>query len=310
MCARRARMHGMEWDDLRYVLELERGVTLARAADALGVSHTTVGRRLRAMENRLGVRLFDRTPQGFVPTPAGRDLADVARQVEDDVLAAERRVVGGDALPRGPLRISTMDLFVCGFYDVFEAFVERYPGIDLTIDTSLDHVSLPRREADVLLRLTNQPPDYLVGRKVGRAEFAVYAADRLVEEIGPDAGLSAYPWLGWDERSDTKWLDGWLAEHAPTARTVLRIDDNERVREHAIQAGTGVFFVACFVGDTLPGVQRISRIIHEFGHDVWLLTLRELRHTYRVRAFMDHVAEALAAQKDRLAGHSSARAPH
>jgi DNA-binding transcriptional LysR family regulator len=295
-------MCGMDWEDLRYVLELERGVTLARAATSIGVTHTTVGRRLRAMEDRLGVRLFDRTPDGFVPTPAGRDLADVARQIEDDVLAAERRMVGRDARLRGPLRISTMDMFVCGFYDVFDAFVERYPGIELTIDTSLHHVSLPRREADVLLRLTNQPPDYLVGRKVGRVEFAVYAADRLVDAIGLDAGLGAYPWLGWDERSDSKWLDGWLAEHAPTARTVLRIDDSERVREHAVQAGTGVFFLPCFVGDTLPGVQRISPVVHEFGHDVWILTLRELRHNHRVRAFMDHVGEALAALKDGLAG--------
>ena len=292
----------VDWDDLRFVLALARKRTLARAAEALGVTHTTVGRRLKALEARLGVRLFDRTPEGFVLTLAGHDLATVAERVEGDVLAAEGRVLGRDALLQGELRVSTMDMLYCGFQGAFRAFVERFPSVHLTVTTSLDHVSLTRREADVALRMTMKPPDYLIGRRIGTVQFAVYAAEELVREIGPDAGLSAYPWIGWDDRLDNRWFEAWLAKHAPGARIVIRFDDNARSRERAVCAGLGVHFMACFEGDELPGVVRISDVLPEFAYDVWLLTLRDLRHTSRVRAFLDHMAEAFAEASDRLAG--------
>jgi len=292
----------MDWDDLRYVLALTRTPTLAGAARALGVTHTTVGRRLRGIETQLGVRLFDRTPDGLVPTAAGRDLCEVAEQIEGDVLAAEGRVLGRDTRLTGALRVSTMDLFFCSLHDAFVSFTERYPDVELLVDTTLDRVSLTRREADVALRLTNQPPEYLVGRRVGRAQFAVYAATSLVERIGADAPLAAFPWIGWSDGPGSDWLDRWLATHAPGARYVLSLDDNARAREHAIRAGTGAFFLPCIEGDPLPDVQRISPIIEDHAHDVWLLTLRELRGTARVRAFMEHMASAFDEARDRLAG--------
>ncbi|MEO0601492.1 MAG: LysR family transcriptional regulator, partial [Myxococcota bacterium] len=205
----------MDWDDLRYVLALTRAPTLAGAAQQLGVTHTTVGRRLRAIEAMLGVSLFDRTPEGLVPTGAGRDLADVAEQVESDVLAVEGRVRGRDTRLTGPLRVSTMDLFFCALQPAFAAFSEACPGVELTVDTTLDRVSLARREADVVIRLTNQPPEYLVGRRVGRVQFAVYAADSLVARIGDGAPLEAFPWLGWSDEPAATWLDAWLGRNAP-----------------------------------------------------------------------------------------------
>ena len=86
----------MDWDDLRYVLAIARQGNLSRAASCLGVTRTTVGRRLRAIESGLGVRLFDRTPEGFSPTAAGQDMCEVADEMEADVLSLEGRVLGRD----------------------------------------------------------------------------------------------------------------------------------------------------------------------------------------------------------------------
>lgn len=285
----------MDWDDLKTLLAVAREGTLARAGTSMGVAHTTVGRRLRAAEASLGVRLFDRTPEGFVVTAAGQDLIEVAEQIEGDVLAMEGRLLGQDAKLPGPLRVSTMDLFFCAFPQVFGSFVERYPEIELTVTTELERVSLTRREADVVLRLTNDPPPYLVGRRVGRLHFAVYASADLVERVGADAPLSAYPWLGADEPEMARWLGRWLAEHAPGANVVLRVDDNARVRSEAIQQGIGVYFLPCVQGDREPGLARISVVQESFSHDAWLLTLRELRTTSRVRAFLDHATDGLRA---------------
>jgi DNA-binding transcriptional LysR family regulator len=194
-----------------------------------------------------------------------------------------------------------MDMLFCGFSDVFASFVKRYPHVDLTVTTPLAKVSLTRREADVALRMTNEPPEHLVGRKVGRVHFAVYAAESLVAEVGEGAALAAYPWIGWDDRLDTRWFDGWLAERAPGARVVIRFDDSGRARERAVRDGIGAHFMACFEGDALPGVVRISERLEPFARDLWLLTLRDLRRTSRVRAFMDHVTDSFANRR-RLSG--------
>jgi DNA-binding transcriptional LysR family regulator len=284
----------MDWDDLRYVLAILRGKTLSRAAASLRTSHTTVGRRLRAIEERLGVRLFDQTPEGFIPTYAGQAVAATAERMEAEVLAVESQVLGGDVRLAGKLRVGTLDIVFRGYHDVFSSFAARFPEVELTVTCSDTEVSLPRREADVVLRMTGTPPKYLVGRKVGRVDFAVYGQRALVEQLGPDAGYAAYPWLHWDERLNMTWLDEWLAEHAPGARIALRMDASSVILRDAIRAGIGVHFLACFEGDSDPALTRIGPPHRAFSRDLWLLTLPELRDTSRVRAFMDHAVERLA----------------
>lgn len=149
----------MDWDDLRYVLAISRDRTLSRAAISLGASHTTVGRRVRALELKLGVRLFDQTPDGFMPTAAGQDIADVAERMEGDVLSLEGRVLGRDARLQGRLRVATMDILFRRYHDAFSSFMVRYPSVELTVTSSDNEVSLTRREADVALRMTSSPPE-------------------------------------------------------------------------------------------------------------------------------------------------------
>lgn len=289
-------MVSLEWDDLRMVLALARERTLSNAAGTLGVTRTTVGRRIADAERRLGVRLFDRTGEGFVPTVAGQELAETAERVETEVHLVEGRLLGRDARLRGPLRVSTVDFIFAGFPRVFASFVERYPGVRLTVGVTNAQVSLARREADVALRLGNTRARGLVGRRVGAVEFALYAARSLVDRVGVRAPLSAFPWVHMDERSDGRWLDGWLAEHAPGASVSLRSDDHA-VRRAAVMAGIGVHFLPCFDGDAAADLVRIGGRRTAETRDLWLLTLPDLRTSSRIRAFMDHVYEAFAANQ-------------
>jgi DNA-binding transcriptional LysR family regulator len=292
----------MEWDDLRCVLAVVRERSLTSAAASLGVSHTTVGRRVRALEETLGVRLFDRTPDGFVPTTAGHDIAEVAERMEGEVLSLEGRVVGRDAQLRGKLRVATMDILFHRFHGGFSSFAARYPSVELTIAASDTEVSLARREADVALRMSSSPPGYLVGRKVGRIEFAVYGSKALVRRIGARASYGDYPWIHWDERLDMRWLDEWLAKNAPGARIAMRVDVGSLLLRQAIAAGIGVHFLACFEGDADPGLRRIGPIAAGYGRDLWLLTLPDLAATARIRAFMDHMDDHVRANRAALAG--------
>ena len=279
----------MDWDDLRYVLAVTRKGSLSGAGAALGVTHTTVGRRLERLESVLGVRLFDRTPEGFSPTAAGVELAQVAAEAETAILRAEGRVKGHDLALDGALRVSTLDWIFEAHADVFASFCARYPAVSLTVVATETEVSLFRREADIALRLTNTPPDTVVGRRVGEVDFAVYGHRDLVTD--PAAPWSAYPWLHWDERTEmARWLDGWLAAHAPGARVTLRLGESTLLRRAAMRRGVGVHPLPIPEGDRDPELVRIGPVLHGLTRGLWLLTLPALRHTRRVRAFLDHFA--------------------
>jgi DNA-binding transcriptional LysR family regulator len=301
-------MASLEWDDLRFVLALQRGQTLSAAAVTLGVTRTTVGRRLRDAEQKLGVRLFDRTGEGFVATVAGEELAETALRIEGEIHLTEGRLLGRDAELRGRLRASTVDFVFAGFPDVFAGFIRRYPGVDLTVGVTTEQVSLIRREADVALRLGNNPADGLVGRRVGRVQFEAYAARALVERVGAGAPLAAFPWLHSDERSDGRWLDGWLAKHAPGASVSMRSDDYA-VRRRAVSAGIGVHFLPCFDGDADPDLVRVGVRLAQEARDLWVLTLPDLRNSSRVRAFMDHAYDAFLPHRRALAGEDVSSSP-
>ncbi len=300
MC-KNASMPRLEWDDLRFVLALKREETLSRAAATLGVTRTTVGRRIKDAEKRLGVRLFDRTGDGFTATDAGDELVESAMRLEAEVHRAESHLLGRDAELRGRLRVSTVDFIFEGFADVFASFIARYPGVEVTTSVTNTQVSLARRDADVVLRLGNSAADGLVGRRVGRMQFEAYAARSLVERVGEGAPLSAFPWIHWDERSDGRWLDGWLAKHAPGAKVSMRSNDYA-VRRRAVLAGVGVHFLACFDGDTAPELVRVGARLSDEARDLWVLTLPALRETSRVRAFMNHAYDAFKPHRRALAG--------
>jgi len=284
----------VDWDDFRYVLAATRHGSLSGAATSLGVTRTTVGRRLRAMEAAMGVRLFDRTPSGLVPTTAGQDMGTLAEKMEADVHALERRVLGRDVQLAGKLRVSTLDLQFHCFQEAFASFAVRYPRVELTISTSNRAVSLTQREADVALRVTRSPPEHLFGRRVADVRYAVYASEALAAHIGQDAPLHAFPWLQLDERMGARWMDRWMDTHAPGAAVAMRLDSGVAIAE-GIRAGIGVHLLPTYAGDPAP---RLVRVGPDFDdpHGLWLLTSPELKRTSRVRAFMDHMAGAITAQ--------------
>ncbi len=281
----------MNWDDLRFVLALARHRTLSAAAKALGSSHTTVARRVQGLTSTLGTRMFDAIDDGYVPTSAGQLVIQAAERLDAEVLALEARVLGGDARLEGKLRVTTMDILFRRYEGAFKSFLERFPGVEVTVSCSDAEASLLRREADVALRMTNAPPEYLIGRKVGRIDFAVYASKTLARRIGRKTKLSGWPWLHWDERLEARWLDAWLAANAPGAKIAMRVDMSSFALREAISAGIGVHFLACTEGDGASDLCRIGPVQEAYGRDVWLLTLAELKTTTRVRAFIDHFVE-------------------
>ncbi|MEM7605685.1 MAG: LysR family transcriptional regulator [Myxococcota bacterium] len=294
----------VDWNDLIYVLAVSREGNLLSAAKALGVARTTASRRLSSLEAGLGVTLFDRTPDGLVATSAGQELTAVAERVEDEVLAAEARVRGRDKELRGELRLSTVDVVTYAFTEALAAFANRYPNVHLSVSTTSHRISLSRREADVALRLSNTPPEHLVGRKVGFVQFGVYAAKTLENEFR-GAQLGAYPWIGWDGGEHLNWFDQWLSDNAPGARIVFRLSDRGLLMTNVVASGIGAQLLPCIVADRDPRLARIAPLDDLFRLDLWLLTLPQLRNNSRIRAFVQHMSEAISEQDALLKGVSA-----
>lgn len=286
------------WDDYRLFLAIAQAGTLSGAARLLGVTHSTVFRRLGGFEDRLGVRLFERLPSGYVLTDAGEAMQQATARIDDEIAAIRRQVTGQDQRPSGTIRITTIDLLAVGVLPRHvAAFRAEWPGIEIEVvvaDTVLD---LTRREADVALRIGNPAQETLVGRRVGQLAFAVYgAAAPQARELDDPATAD---WIGYGSAHGplSRNLERWW----PRARQVYRTNSITAAYAGA-KAGIGLAALPCVIADCDPELIRAASLPEDFGLDLWLLTHEDLRQTARIRIFLDFMAAALAADADLLEG--------
>jgi DNA-binding transcriptional LysR family regulator len=291
-----------DWDDLRYFLAVARAGSVSGAARALDVNHATVSRRIRTLEARTGVRLFERSPDGWTPTEAGLETRDAALRVEAEIDAVDRQVSGRDGQLAGPLRIAMSDVASLTLMPTFRAFGERHPAIELELVVSNGLSDLARREADVALRTSVAPPaDTLVGRRLARVASALYGSIETIERHDRSEDPGAYPWIGYAASLAGSPQAEWLAAHAPSARIAMRLE-TLLVAYHAVRAGLGATLLPCVIGDADPELRRIVPEVLVPGGEFWVLTHRDLRATARVRAFLDHMRDSIAERRDLIEG--------
>jgi DNA-binding transcriptional LysR family regulator len=299
-------MHSLDWNDLRFVLAVVEEGSLARAARALGVNHTTVLRRIGVFEHQLGVRLFDRLPSGYAVTSAGEQLAEVARGMRDRVQDVERRLAGQDLRLTGSVRVTTTDTLAHAVIPPMLAqLAARHPGVELELTTTTAMVSLTKRDADIAVRPTARPPPNLVGRRVAPIAFALYASPAYLERAPAKRELARHTWIGPDDSLATTTIARWMARTVPDARIALRADTLTTLA-HAAAAGVGVVALPCYLGDRSPGLRRVRAVIAEMSTELWVLTHEDLRATARVRAVADALVAALVEQRALFTGHQPA----
>lgn len=284
-----------DWDDFRLVQAIAETGSLNGAADRLGLNHSTVFRRLGALEEQLGQKLFDRLRQGYEPTVVGADMAAQAERMSGSVAEFERRLAGCDPTPAGDLRVATNDtLATYVLPDLCAAFRARYAQVRLDLVVGNAASNLARREADVALRATAAPLDTLVGRKIAELRWAVYASPQT-KERWPDPDADDVPWIGYGDAMRALPVARALEERVPVERLVYRTSSIVGQVE-AAAAGIGYAALPCFVGDRHSAVARVGEP-YDTGRALWLLTHPDLRQSARVRAFMDFFGEELAKRR-------------
>jgi DNA-binding transcriptional LysR family regulator len=298
-----ALMAELSWDDFRYVKAIAERRSLASAAEALGVNHSTVFRRLAHIEDRLGSRLFERNRAGYALTPCGEEMVHLAERMGEDIIAFERKVTGHDLRPSGELRITTNDTLIVHLLpEVFAAFREHFPEIRLDVVISNQSLNLSRRDADIAIRATDRPPETLIGRRVASIAWTVFGPLRLAQEAFDLLhDVRRRDWVGFaDELGGLKQAK-WLRDRAGMDRIVYKASTVLGMAE-ASAAGIGLVLLPCFIGSATPGLVQLTAPDPELEAGLWLLTHPDLRHTARVRAFMDFAGAEIAKRRIKLEG--------
>lgn len=292
----------LDWDDLRYVLAVARAGSLSEAARSLGVRHSTMLRRIDAVENKLQVRLFERLRDGYVPTEAGETMCRIAAQCEPLVSEAERRIVGGDTSLTGTLHVTTGVVVAQNLLPrALATFCKMYPDIEVEVHGTRERLDLSRREADIAVRMSAEVPDYLVGRKLGEIRFRVYAWHEATfvgrsggkPKLRPiDALVNELPWICFERDMRDRVYDRWLHAHVPQSSVAVRVDHFPSALA-MLRTGIGVTLLPEFMAKDVDGLIALSAPIEALQTPLWILTHPDLRNTARVRAFMKVVGDAM-----------------
>jgi len=293
------------WDDLRFVLAVARDGGLSGAARALNVNHSTVSRRLAALEDRVGTRLFERLPKGLTPTEAGADAIRSAEKIEAELFALDTRIAGQDADLEGPLRVTAAQLiFQVQLADIVARFAEIHPKIDVTMIAANEVLSLQRREADVAVRVSDAPDETLFGRLATGQRRGLYASRDYVKShqalfaepksVAPVKYI-AFKWWGAEVPKD-------IAERFPNAEVSV-VSDDMIALQAATRAGMGLARLPCFLGDPDPDLVRVPGFELQRYLDIWILTHPDLKRVERIRRFMTFASESFKARSDFYLGN-------
>ncbi|AML50755.1 LysR family transcriptional regulator [Falsihalocynthiibacter arcticus] len=268
-----------DWDDLRTILFMVRHGSLSSAAQALGVNYTTVSRRIAHAEEQYGTRLFDRLPQGYVPTDAGREAAEFAERMESSETEFRLKVAGREAQLSGSLKVTAPQLlFGRHLATVLDQFLNLHPNVNLSIRASNEVLNLNRREADLAIRISDSPGDTLMGRRLTGQQTASFCTREVYERIEADPAKRVN-WLAFSHAMASP-LDSY-----PNGRIRLVFDDMAALLE-ATKAGLGVARLPLFLGRE-QNLILVPYLPPQPFLDIWVVAHKDLWANAKVVAFKE-----------------------
>ena len=288
------------WDDLRIVLAIARAGDLRKAAAAVGVNHSTMFRRLNALERALGSKLFERLVTGYRATDSGQRLLEAAERMETEALALDRDLTGRDTRLTGTVRVTASETLAFGILaGEIARFRDRHPGIAVELMVDNRVLDLSRREADVAFRATRPAEGDLFGRKLADIAWRFYAAPAYLDAHGKPRSLrdlDKHQLIGWGEATQPTKAAAWLNRNLAAGSIGYRTGSlvNQML---AAKAGIGLALLPTYLGHADAGLAALLPV-PDLHTELWLVTHRSLKDTARVRAFMDIVGDGV---KKRLA---------
>lgn len=276
-------MQTPDWDDLRFFLALCEAGTLSGAARATRVEHTTVARRIDALETALGARLFDRFPKGWSLTAAGTALVPHARKVEEDMHGL-LNVARGASEVAGVVRVSAPPaLAACLLAPRLRLPLSRLPGVEIDLRAEARTTDLMRRQADIALRFARPTSPGLVAKVLTHVDYALYAHEDYVAGRVP----AQWEFLGYDELQEDAPQQAWLDKLRGARRYGVRSNDLLTLLQ-AVVAGCGVGVFPRYAAARAPGLVVLAPAC-PVRRKLWLVMHDDVRRAPHVRAVADEI---------------------
>ncbi len=277
-----ANMHS--WDDFRYFLHVVESGSFSQAAAKLGVNHSTVSRRIQALETAHGVKLLERTQMGYQMTEAGASVFELAEKMQQANVAASRILLGQDARLAGEINLTMPhELFDHVLAKPLRQFTLNYPDIRLNLQVSKGLHNMANREADLAVRFTETPPEYLIGTCVTTMQHAFYKHKDLDVQ-------KRTPLIVWQR---DKGIPHW-ASQLTAPEVVMQVDDLQSMYT-AVEAGFGLARMPCFMPDVMQNndIERLPHPLPRSNWGIWILNHVDLRHTARIQVCRKYLQQVL-----------------
>jgi len=292
----------MDWDDYRYFGFIAHTGSVRGAAEGMGVNASTVARRLDALEGRLGVRLFHRSRSGLELTAEGAAILGEVENVSGELEEIENRLRATATEATRLIRLTLPDFVAQVLIGHFAEFIQMHPGVRLEFLPEQRPLDIGRREADVAIRITDHPPESLVGRRLGRYRLAVYASQDYLAHHDPltrpdsclwvESGMEIIRGLGFKGRFFADMPMG------PRCNNIL-------LQLAAVRSGIGVTLLPCVLGDRDPELQRVGSGEPVDAQDFWLLFHPDLRGVEAVQTLSGFLQARFEMLRPELLGERS-----
>ena len=286
------------WDEIRTAFHVARLGTVSGAADALKVHHATVIRHIDALEQQLGVKLFQRHARGYTPTEAGADLLKVAQTAEDQFSQLEGRIKGQGEAVTGELIVTSLESLSSMIVPVLSEFQTMHPDLRVQYLTGDRLFKLEYGEAHVAIRAGDMPdqPDNVV-QLLGKLEVALYASRDYLNRNGTPksaADLQNHRFVVRDAHRGRAPYYRWLEEHVPDTTVAFGSASTEALGI-AVSNGVGLGFMGIGTAANYPNLVQVMGPRPDWAAPLWIVTHVDLHRSLKVQSFVKHLkAEAKA----------------
>ncbi|PTX55802.1 LysR family transcriptional regulator [Litoreibacter ponti] len=268
-------MHRSSWDDLKYLLAVAESGSVSRAGRHLQVNHATVLRRVSLFEDRMGISVFERTPQGYSLPKENEPLIEAIREVELAVRSVERIIEGGKAPLSGKVRITSTDT-LCHLVLPRVITEMRSEARELAIEliSTNAHLDMTRLDAEITVRPAAELPDHLIGEKAGAFVFGVYRARQCA-----DAGGET--WLGMSGPLSRTAAARWMEANVPDSQISGSADSFLTLRE-MVASGAGQAFMPRMLAVGDGRLRECAGIAPQFSVPIWVASHVDLQDVPRI----------------------------
>jgi DNA-binding transcriptional LysR family regulator len=295
-----------EWDDLRYFLAVARHGSTIGAAKSLGLSQSTVHRRLAELEKRIGRHVVIRHATGYRLTEFGAELRPLVEQVEKAVNALERYLSAADEKLTGAVRVTCSESIGYRLVrsQLIETFQSRHPGMRVELLMSDHFLDIAKGEADIAIRAGIPNEETLVGRKIADVPWALYGSRAYLERNGPIArieDIAAHAVIGFDGDIREHHAGKWLKSVAPAAKIVARSNTVPGLLM-SVRSGAGLAPLPMPLAMRDSELERVLGPVPGLYSPIYLLTHPDLRQMPRIRAFFDFIVAEIEQVRSVLTG--------